>query len=512
MPRTGRVRLVKGSWNGVTRPTGASKRSTPADNGRASAAWRPFVESPILRADGSVLQQPGYDPETGIVFRPQCSFPEIPTRPSRDDAIRARDALLEIVVDFPFAGKAHRAAWVAGVLTPLARYAFFGPAPMTLYDGNVRGVGKSLAADATALVATGRPMARMSLPRDDDETRKRITAIALAGEPLALTDNIAGTFGSPSLDAALTATSWSDRILGQSAMASGIPLYVVWYGTGNNIILAADTARRVVHVRLESPEENPEERSGFRHADLLAWVRQERPRLTAAAVTILAGYCAAGRPGQGLTPWGSFEGWSDLVRSAVVWAGLADPGESRTDLASTADREAVALRQLLEGWADVDPYGHGMTIADVLRQLNEHPSDYDVLRAALHELAPPRDGKSLNARSIGMKLHHVRRRVVGGRCLDNRQNNRGTALWLVRDAGTTGSKGTNSTPLAHARAHAHTRENTEPGGNSPFSPVSPATCNHLDVAETPTFDGYINRQCRLCGADLPCRPPEALAR
>ena len=89
-------------------------------------------------------------------------------------------------------------------------------------------------------------------------------------------------------------------------------------------------------MRLESPEENPEERTGSRHPDLLAWVRQERPRLTVAAMTILRGYCVAGRPDMGLTPWRSFEGWSDLVRQSIVWCGLPDPGETRQELAGQA--------------------------------------------------------------------------------------------------------------------------------------------------------------------------------
>ena len=160
----------------------------------------------------------------------------------------------------------------------------------------------------------------------------------------------------------LTATSWSDRILGQTAMASGVPLFATWYATGNNIILAADTARRTLHIRLESPDEKPEERSGFHHPDLLAWVRTVRPRLATAAVTVLAAYCAAGRPDMRLTPWGSFEAWSALVRQALVWAGLPDPAATRTELTSQADREAAALRGLIAGWEEIDPNGSGLTV------------------------------------------------------------------------------------------------------------------------------------------------------
>lgn len=38
--------------------------------------------------------------------------------------------------------------------------------------------------------------------------------------------------------------------------------------------------------------------------------------------------------------------------------------------------------------------------------------------------------------------------------------------------------------------------------------VAPAVCAHNDVEETPTFDGYLNRQCRQCGEHLPCRRAE----
>ncbi len=102
------------------------------------------VEVPVLRAEGTVLQKPGYDPLTGIFFLPGCEYPEIPDKLTRNDAISARDVLLEVVEDFPFADDSHRAAWSAGVLTPLARYAFSGPAPLFLNDANVRGCGKSL--------------------------------------------------------------------------------------------------------------------------------------------------------------------------------------------------------------------------------------------------------------------------------------------------------------------------------------------------------------------------------
>ena len=170
----------------------------------------------------------------------------------------------------------------------------------------------------------------------------------MASVPAVLWDNIATTLGCSSLDAALTGTSWQDRILGTNTTTGTLPLTTVWGATGNNIVLAADTARRTLYCRVESPMENPEERTGFRYPSLIPWVRRHRHRLAAAAVTILRAYVAAGGPSQGLTPWGSFEAWSGLIRHAIVWVGLLDPWETRT-IVRAADRSAELLRLVLDG-------------------------------------------------------------------------------------------------------------------------------------------------------------------
>jgi hypothetical protein len=395
------------------------------------------VESPVLRADGSILQTKGYDRQSGLLFESSIEFPGVMECPSHRDAIEARDALLEVVADFPFADETHGAAWLAAVLAPLARHAFYGPAPLNLIDANTRGAGKSLLSDATALIVCGREMARMSAPKEDDELRKRITALALAAEPLILIDNIEGSFGSPALDAALTATTWSDRRLGVSEMVTGVPLRAVWFATGNNIVLVADTARRSLHIRIESPEENPEERSNFRHENLLAWVRQERPRLVCAALTILRAYCQAGRPDLGLRPWGSFEAWSALVRQAVAWCDMPDPGDTRQELATQADSEADILRRLINAWEKIDPDGLGVGVGDIIKALedfqksrNEIPAEFQEIKNVFLELAPQKGLFLPNAKTIGMKIAKFRRRVVAGRFLDKKTVNTGN-LWFV---------------------------------------------------------------------------------
>ena len=399
---------------------------------------RGIVNSPILRADGSILQTQGYDGDSGIYADLTESFPTINEHPAPEDVQNAIAILFDVVSDFPFRDDAGRSAWLASLLTPLAREAYRGcTGPLFLFDANVRGSGKSLLGDINALIVTGREATRLSSPRDDEEARKRITALVCSNDQIVMIDNIVGRFGSAAFDAALTGTTWKDRRLGHSEMMES-PLRMAWYASGNNVILAADTARRVCHVRLESPLENPEDRSGFKYPDIRKYVRQNRPKLLTAALTILRGYIAAECPNQKLKPWGSFEGWSDLVRAAISFAGQVDPGETRTELRATSDSEAGALRQMLLSVQQVDQDEHGLKTSDILKiATNRDPSysnqDSSDLQDAVESFCGFQISK-VSAQRLGSRLSHFRNRVIDEMSFDCSVK-RGANYWFVVSSG-----------------------------------------------------------------------------
>ena len=420
------------------------------------------VTSPVLRPDGTVLCEPGYDDATGLLLAPVGELPTVPTDPSPADARAAAGLLLGLVRDFPFVRPEHRAAWLAAVLTPLARPAIGGPCPLFLFDANTPGTGKGLLADVTVLVVAGRSLPVMTYPKDDDELRKRITALALEGDAVVLLDNIARPLGGASLDAALTATVWKDRLLGVNKNPE-LPLRTVWFATGNNVTLAADTPRRVIHVRLETPHERPEDRDDFEHPDLRAHVRANRGPLLAAGLTVLRAYFAAGCPeppgGRGVL--GSYEDWCRVVRDAVVWCGLPDPLATRTELVATADRTGQTLAALLAGLDDADR-GGGMTAGGIITRLSERPGEHPTLLEAVQELCDSPGGRLPGPRVLGNRLRVWRGRVCGGRALDLRTVS-GVARWFVRsadapadaDAGRgSGGSGGSETPRPENRADA----------------------------------------------------------
>lgn len=49
-----------------------------------------IVEGPMLRPDGSVLEEPGYDPHIGLLLDPGgIEFPALPKSPTREEALAA---------------------------------------------------------------------------------------------------------------------------------------------------------------------------------------------------------------------------------------------------------------------------------------------------------------------------------------------------------------------------------------------------------------------------------------
>lgn len=252
-------------------------------------------------------------------------------------------------------------------------------------------------------------------------------------------DNVTAPLGSAPLALALTATSIKDRLLG-STETKAAPMQAVFLATGNNLQYLGDVARRVVPIAIDPKLERPEERRGFAHSPLPPWVQQERPRLVIAALTIVKAYFVAGCPTQGLTPLGSFEAWSDLIRQALVWAGEADPCEGRKEIEATSNPEFEALNVLLVAWETC--YGtREVTLRQVVEDTTQHMQHVgpDTTRNAWNDLYDALescdtrfDGKRLDNRRIGITLRGWQGRIIDGKRLVSPGHDRKkTTLWKI---------------------------------------------------------------------------------
>lgn len=279
------------------------------------------------------------------------------------------------------------------------------------------------------------------LSTDPEEQRKAILAIALEGERLVVLDNASGSVGSPTFDAALTATSVRGRILGKTERSPDVPLFITWIVTGNNLTLKGDLHRRVLMCRLLPQQERPEERSGFEIADLLAYAEEHRAELIIDCLTILRGFILAGRPQAEIPHFGSFENWGGLVRQAIYWASTFDPCASRSAIIPESRGEGVILAALFAAWAEL-PGGTTDGISakralelvkadlDLVKETKAAPQ-YPQLQDALSELA--RDGRELpDAHRLGYTLRKSKDRIIGSWQLRVAKEDRtGVTRWMV---------------------------------------------------------------------------------
>jgi hypothetical protein len=394
-----------------------------------------IIEAPTLRPDGSVIEKPGFDPATGLLYIPSQSFPPVPVLPTQADARKAALTLLDLVSDFPFKD-GHDAAWLAALLTAMARLLIDGPVPLFLFEANVSGAGKTLLCDLIAIIVTGRPMTRTGYAHDPVEMGKQISATALAGDQLVLFDNLdnGGLFGNPALDRALTGRTWRDRVLGKLEMTPNLDLIAVFFASGNNTVLCSDVARRIVQNRLESTDEHPEERTGFRIPDLLAHAAENRGDLVVAALTILRAYILAGEPPQKLTPM-DFVAWCGLIRNAIFWATGKDPCKDHRDLAASNSgrRQSAAL---VEAWYEhqAERSAKGFTSAELLRTLGEDKDcvKYLSLRDALAELSSrTKSGELPSSGTIGKRIQAIRGQVFGDKRFISIGDDKRANVWSV---------------------------------------------------------------------------------
>ena len=196
-------------------------------------------------------------------------------------------------------------------------------------------------------------------------------SLLMAGDPIICYDNIEVYFGNSNLCSILTEKSYTDRELGKNKTIT-VPTNAFFLANGNNLIFSGDLSTRALLCRLDPKIERPEERSFDRN--LHDYVPNNRYWLAPRCLTILKAYIHAGSPKpEGIKQFGRFEEWSDLVRSAIVWVGMADPCASRKEI-ENADPIRYSLKILLQAWNGF--YGPAeKTLKDVVSEIDKVSKD-----------------------------------------------------------------------------------------------------------------------------------------
>jgi putative DNA primase/helicase len=400
-----------------------------------------IVNAPFLRADGSLCERPGYDPDSALLYilgRGQ-SFPSVPVVPTLQQARAALDYLDDTLLEeFPFVEKVDRSVALSLVLTALDRHAM-ATAPLHAFTSPVAGTGKSLIVDLASLLASGEITPVISQGSNKEETEKRLGAELLSGNTIVSFDNCSSEVDSELLCQALTQRELRVRELGYSRNVR-VPITALFTVNGNNLVIANDLTRRTLLCQLDAGVERPETRKFKRKVDELA--RKQRGELVAAALTVLRGWHAAGIT-IGIEPMGSFEEWSYRIRCPLLWLDRADPCDSIKTI-----RENDPLRSLLNAvliqWERALGSVDSFTVQQVIDRATELatgqlgiagkppiPPDRDLYHALI--LVAGAKGGGVSNQRLGGWLGKSNGKIVGKLKLVRTGMKDGYPLWQVVD-------------------------------------------------------------------------------
>jgi hypothetical protein len=385
--RTGRVVRKYGEWRDELAPLDACEipLNVPEDcpNLRTIVG---VTHVPVLRDTGTILDEPGYDSDSGLLFLPEVGvrFWSIPAYPTAANIRKARQTLLRPIEQFPFVTDHDRANFLTLMLTPAVRPLLPPPYPLFIVNAHQPGSGKTYLCNIPRFMYGG--VFRPEPATDGMEVRKQIYSDLLTTTGAVIVwDNVNGVIRHPAISALLTSPVYSDRTLG--AHHTGILANDrLWVANGNNVPLGGDLPRRGLWANIDPGVPHPERRTGFAIPDLMGYVEANRTRLVAAALVLARAWVVEGQPGEATrsdsyTEWvAGMQGILDVAGvPGTVWHAETIQAEVGADDEDWAGFLAALEQQYRGSW---------FTVADFVRDSSEPTVDgTTLLDAAPDELA-----------------------------------------------------------------------------------------------------------------------------
>lgn len=442
-------------------PTAVATAILAKHGSRAFRRLEAVCTAPILRPDGSVLDTPGHDEKTGLLYvTAEITPPSVPQAPTVAEALDALAILWHPFREFPVVDPVSVGVLISALLAAALRPSL-PTCPAYGFDAPSAGTGKTLIAKCVAAIGTGGDVSVMPPAKDEEEWRKRLFSGLRGGDTVLLLDNVRESLGNAAIDSFITSPTYKDRILGESTTQE-LPNKALFLITGNNLVLTGDTHRRVLIVRLDAQQEQPFTREFAFNPQQM--VIQNRQQMVVAALTIVRAFINAGRPKSASGRIASFELWDDLVRQPLCWlkqfvspAGqtnlpdFADPAESITR-AESENPDQTKLAAMLNAWHAA--FGSTPTTVAMAKSFTDMRSPASVhIADAIDEIAG-QNGK-VNARMLGRWIERHAEQRNGGLRFVRAGKAHGVVLWRVlqtvaraAEGGLGGSGGISAVDLA----------------------------------------------------------------
>jgi hypothetical protein len=282
-----------------------------------------IVGAPVLRPDGTLLQEPGYDLATCLYLASKVPLDPVPEEPSARQVRAAREFLLQrFLGDFPWVGDADKANYVGLLVTPILRSYLRTLIPFGVVTSTMPGSGKTILTCGLGMLYGQRIL---TWTHSDEELRKAITSVLADPVGTIIFDNLAeGTvIDSPVLARLITDRTWADRLLGKNSTAA-FANDRVWTATGNNLRLGGDMRTRSVLVGLNPDTPKPEERTGFKIPVLDQWILApvNQRQVLWHLLVLVADWTRSGAPRRSGVTMRQFTPWAEAVGGFLAHHGI----------------------------------------------------------------------------------------------------------------------------------------------------------------------------------------------
>lgn len=388
---------------------------------------------PIVRPDGSVLTERGYDAATQLYYWPAFQVPHVPEDPSVEVVREARRFLLDYLLrDVCWDSDASRANYVGLLFTPLMRIYIGSLLPFGIISAATPGSGKTMLTDIIGRLYGMHPT---TWARTGEEFDKRVTGYLEKSDPVVCFDNVGEgvEIKHDELAMLLTNAEYGGRTLGTNTIPSGVN-DKLWLATGNNLVVGGDIPQRSVLVRLDPKREDPEERSGFAiEEDIWKWLGQEENqiRIMHSLLVLARAWVSRGAARDESHRMRNFTTWAQIIGGLVAWLELPDFLANAAELKAGNDEKSMVIR-FLAAWHDKygDTWKSAQQLVDSARIDYAGDQSHDPWGGNFPTKEVSGKNVAYNSVGLGRWLNARRDRIWGGyRLVKSESAVNGTFQW-----------------------------------------------------------------------------------
>ena len=428
------------------------------------------IHAPMYDVEGRLIVSRGYDRSGYFYAPPDDLFVATPPRNITEaDLAKAREKLVDILCDFELDGVSRadleaaalrgegEKVWRSGndpqvmssvppsflsmvgfMFEQLVRPLIDGPVMPLLISKTAPRAGGGLLASVVQQVVRGATNVR-PLAANEDERRKAILSAARSGTSIIAWDNlpVRQTVDSPSMAILFTEGEITDRVLGASEEIT-VAVDSSFLLIGNRPPFSAELVNRLTLAELIPQTDDPKSRTGWKHAQLLPYVKENRGEILGALLVLIQNWINLGRPASKYAPViGRFESYTGTIGGILEcaapnwtsWQGNRDKLKSVAE-----DDEGDNWATVFEAWAAERGLGASgkIEVHDLIEIASDAEIDLPVQR--IKDSGP----FAYNGRSFGKAMASMNERVFAlegyGKVMLTRHNKRsaGGVAWVLK--------------------------------------------------------------------------------